>query len=139
MFPLLTVTWQSYDSTVDLPGFNLNDLGSGNKTAPNWPAYVADYTAEWHPHLEAIRRAIITNKVWAGGDWHQCSAHGVPVLSDGHFRAALGGVGVGCWRPFGITNWGSSARTWTFTWTGACLSGPPLGRRISLAPLVTQP
>jgi hypothetical protein len=70
MFPLLTVTWQSYDSTIDLPGFNLYDFGGGNETAPNWPAYIGDYAAEWHPYLEAIRQAIITNKVWAGGDWH---------------------------------------------------------------------
>jgi hypothetical protein len=85
MFPVLTVTWQSYDSTADLPGFNLSDLGAGNQIAPNWAAYLVDYAVEWHPHLDAIRQSIIENKVWAGGDWHQYSAHGVPVLSDGHF------------------------------------------------------
>lgn len=90
----LTVTWQSYDSTADLPGFNLGNMGNGNETATNWPAYVADYAPEWHPHLEAIRHAIIANRVWVGGDWHQDSAHGVPVLSDGHFMACS-------WRGWG--------------------------------------
>lgn len=94
MVPHLSVTWQSYDSTADLPGFNLSDLSGSHEAAANWPAYVADYAAEWHPHLEAIRQAILTTNVWAGGDWHQDSAHGVPVLSDGHF--------VGCsWRGWG--------------------------------------
>lgn len=94
MFLLPTVTWQSYDSTADLPGFNLSDFGSGNKNEPNWPAHIAEYPAEWHPHLEAIRQAILTTKVWAGGDWHQYSAHGVPVLSDGHFMSCS-------WRDWG--------------------------------------
>jgi hypothetical protein len=94
MLPLPTVTWQRYDSTASLPGFNLSDLSDGNETVPDWPAYVADYPTEWHPQLEAIRQAIITTKVWAGGDWHQYNAHGVPVLSDGHF--------MGCtWRDWG--------------------------------------
>lgn len=94
MLPFLTVIWQSYDSTADLPGFNLSDLSSGHEVAPNWPAYIADYAAEWHPHLEAIRQSIIENKVWAGGDWHQDSAHGVPVLSGGHFMSCT-------WRGWG--------------------------------------
>jgi hypothetical protein len=94
MFSLLTVTWQGYDSTIDLPGFNLYDLGGGNETAPNWPAYIGDYAAEWHPYLEAIRQAIITNKVWAGGDWHQYNAQGIPVVSGGHFMSCS-------WRGWG--------------------------------------
>lgn len=94
MVLLPTVTWQSYDSTVDLPGFNLSDFGNGHENAPNWPAHVAEYPAQWHLHLETIRQAIISNKVWAGGDWHQDSAHGVPVLSDGHFMSCS-------WRDWG--------------------------------------
>jgi hypothetical protein len=94
MFLLPTVTWQSYDSTADLPGFNLSDFGNGHEYAPHWPTHVAEYPAQWHLHLETIRQAIITTKVWAGGDWHQYSAHGVPVLSDGHFMSCS-------WRDWG--------------------------------------
>jgi hypothetical protein len=94
MKPSLTVTWQSYDSiTSDTPGFNLSDLGGPDDIDKDWAAYVAQYATEWHPHLEAIRQSILALRVWAGGDWYQNSAHGVPILSDGHFMVYLAGVG----------------------------------------------
>ncbi len=82
----LTVTWQNYDTVTTRPSAgNLSDLGGTGEAEANWPAYVAQYPTEWHPHLEAIRQSIIANQVWAGGDWHQEHAHGVLVLSDGHY------------------------------------------------------
>ncbi|TVT40645.1 hypothetical protein FNT36_14345 [Hymenobacter setariae] len=91
----LTITWQSYDSiTPDTPGFNLEDFGEPYGIDTNWPAYLAQYPTEWHAHLEAIRQAIVENEVWAGGDWHQYSPNGVPVLSDGHFMTCT-------WRSWG--------------------------------------
>jgi hypothetical protein len=87
MKPPLTVTWQSYDSTTDLPGYNLSDLGGPDDIDKNWPAYVVQYATEWHPHLEAIRQSIIEDEVWAGGEWHQYSPNSLPVLSDGHLMS----------------------------------------------------
>ena len=84
----LSVTWHSYDSiTSDTSGFNLNDLGGSNsfELGMRWSDYLTEYAPEWHPHLEAIRKSIVENEVWAGGEWHQDSPTGVPVLSDGHF------------------------------------------------------
>jgi hypothetical protein len=94
MFPPLTVTWQSYDSITDLPGYNLSDFGGSKNIDANWLAYVAQYSAEWHPHLEAIRQSIIETQVWAGGDWHQYSAKGIPVVSGGYFMSCS-------WRGWG--------------------------------------
>ncbi|GEM_PF-5661738 len=84
--PALTVTWQSYDSiTPEHEGYNLSSFGGFEEADTSWPDYLALYPAEWHLHLEAIRHSIIAKQIWAGGDWHQDSPHGVPVLSDGHF------------------------------------------------------
>ena len=83
----LPVTWQNYDSLETLEGVNLDDLGGSFdfKEGMRWPDYLAGYAPEWHPYLEAIRHAIIEGKVWAGGDWHQYSPNGVPVVAGGHF------------------------------------------------------
>jgi hypothetical protein len=92
----LPVTWLSYDALDTLDGFNLDNLGgSGDfKEGIRWPEYLTQYAAEWHLYVEAIRHAIIAGKVWAGGDWHQYSPHGVPVVAGEHF--------MGC----GFRSWG---------------------------------
>jgi hypothetical protein len=90
----LTVTWQSYDSTSVLPGYDLSTFDASTDTATIWLDFIGQYHAEWHQHLEAIRHSIIEQQVWAGGDWHQYSPNGVPVLSDGHFLALS-------WRGWG--------------------------------------
>lgn len=118
MFLLPAVTWQSYDSTVDLPGFNLRDFGSGSKNELNWPTHIAGYPAEWHSHLEAIRQSILITKVWAGGDWHQYSAHDVLVLSDEHFMSCS-------WRDWGgilVSVWNSELRE-RFTYRDFYMNG----------------
>jgi hypothetical protein len=94
MKPPLTVTWHNYDSSTHLSGFNLSDLRDYETKEANWPAYIAQYPTEWHTHLEAIRQSIIDNEVWTGGDWHQYSPNGIPVLSDGHFMSCS-------WRDWG--------------------------------------
>jgi hypothetical protein len=84
--PMLTVSWQPYDSiTPQHVGYNLSDFGGPDDGAADWLAYVMQYPAQWHPHVEAVRQSILDQGIWAGGDWHQESAHGVPMLSDGHF------------------------------------------------------
>lgn len=86
----LAVIWQSYDSLVTREeGFNLDDLGGSHsfKEGMRWPDYVAGYDSEWHPYVEAIRQSIIERAVWAGGDWHQYSANGAPVVEGGHFMS----------------------------------------------------
>jgi hypothetical protein len=102
MKPPLTVTWQSYDSTPDLPSYNLSDFGSTKDIDTNWPEYLAPYPTEWHPHLEAIRQAIVEQRVWAGGDWHQYNAQGIPVVSGGHFMSyswrCWGGLLAAIWN-----------------------------------------
>jgi hypothetical protein len=85
----LLVTWQSYDSLdTHEGGVNLDDLGGSYsfEKGMRWPDYVAGYAAEWQPYMEAIRHSIIKRAVWAGGDWHQYSANGVPVVG-GHFMS----------------------------------------------------
>lgn len=84
----LIVTWQSYESlAADHSGFNLDDLGSSSsfKEGMRWPDYRAGYDAEWHPYIEAVRQSIIKNEIWAGGDWHQYSPNGLPVVANSHF------------------------------------------------------
>ncbi|MBJ6111836.1 hypothetical protein JAO73_22640 [Hymenobacter sp. BT523] len=82
----LTVTWQPYDrlATHD-PTLDLGGLGGFFKEGMRWPDYLEAYEPEWHAHLEAIRLSIVANRVWGGGDWHQESAAGAPLLSDGHY------------------------------------------------------
>ncbi|MFD2720175.1 hypothetical protein ACFST9_15735 [Hymenobacter monticola] len=84
----LTVTWHCYDSfSENHPGFNLDNLGGSYsfKEGMRWPDYIAGYASEWYPYLEAIRQSIIERGVWAGGDWHQYSDNGAPVVAGGHF------------------------------------------------------
>jgi hypothetical protein len=89
----LSVTWQSYDT---LEGYNLDDLGGSVdfKEGMRWPDYLAGYETEWHPCVEAIWHAIIEGQVWAGGNWHQYSPPGAPVVAGKHF--------MGC----GYRSWG---------------------------------
>ena len=91
----LPVTWQSYDTLDTLEGFNLHDLGRSDDFTEGirWPAYLTEYAAEWQSYLEAIRHAIIEGQVWAGGDWHQDSPQGVPVVAGEHFM----GCGFRSW------------------------------------------
>ncbi len=84
----LPVTWQNCESlAANYSGFNLDDVGGdfAFEQGMRWPDYVAGYAAEWHPYLEAIRQSIIEGNVWAGGDWHQYSTNGAPVVAGGHF------------------------------------------------------
>ena len=102
----LPVTWQSYDSIETLEGgFNLDDLGGSFdfKEGMRWPDYLAGYALEWHPYVEAIRHAIIEGQVWAGGDWHQYSPNGVPVVAGGHFM----GCGYRSWGDLLAAVWSS--------------------------------
>jgi len=93
--PMLTVSWHPYDSiTPQHVGYNLSDFDSSEEGAADWPAYVRQYPAEWHPHLEAVRQSIIKQGIWAGGDWHQESPHGMPVVSSGHYWSST-------WRDWG--------------------------------------
>ena len=68
-----------------------------------WPDYLAGYAPEWHPYVEAIRHAIIEGKVWTGGDWHQYSPNGVPVVAGGHFM----GCGFRSWGGLLAAVWSS--------------------------------
>jgi hypothetical protein len=101
----LPVTWQSYDTLETLEGFNLDNLGGSYsfKEGMRWLDYLAGYAPEWHPYVEAIRHAIIEGKVWAGGDWHQDSSHGVPVVAGGHFM----GCGFRSWGDLLAAVWSS--------------------------------
>ncbi|HEX8658312.1 MAG TPA: hypothetical protein VF690_12290 [Hymenobacter sp.] len=84
----LPVTWHRHESLdTHEGGFNLDDLGGRDdfREGMRWPHYLAGYAAEWHPYVEAIRQSIVADNVWAGGDWHQYSAHGAPVVANGHF------------------------------------------------------
>lgn len=86
----LAVTWQSYDSfDTHETGFNLDNLrGSYSfKERMRWPDYLAGFAAEWHPYVEAVRQSIVANNVWAGGNWHQYSVAGTPVVAGEHFMA----------------------------------------------------
>jgi hypothetical protein len=90
---MLTVSCQPWADSAPT-GYNLADVWHYATTVARWPEYLTQYSIEWHPHLEAIRRAIVERKVWAGGDWHQYSAHGIPVVDGGHFMSCT-------WRDWG--------------------------------------
>ena len=90
---MLTVSWQPW-TDASSTGYNLADLWDNAATIARWPEFLAQHSAERHPPLEAIRQAIIQGQIWAGGDWHQDSAHGMPVVSDGHFMSCT-------WREWG--------------------------------------
>jgi hypothetical protein len=89
-----------------LDGFNLDDLGGSFnfKEGMRWPAYLAGYAPTWHPYVEAIRHAIIEGQVWAGGDWHQYSPHGVPIVAGGHFMSC----GFRSWGDLMAAVWSSA-------------------------------
>lgn len=65
------------ESVGGMGGFFNRDEGDGMR----WRHYLDIWDDEVHPHVEAIRAAILEGRIRRGGNWHQ--SRGIPLFSDG--------------------------------------------------------
>jgi hypothetical protein len=73
------VDWISYEES-ESKHESIGGMG-GWVDGQGWPEFIADIADTHRPYYEALRSAIVANRVKCGGDAHQDSM--VPVFSDG--------------------------------------------------------
>jgi hypothetical protein len=82
MTKITVVDWVECGENRDLPDL-LGCLGGFFERGMRWSDYLERSDEKVHRHAEALRSAIIEKGIRKTGYWHQKSAHGVPVFSDG--------------------------------------------------------
>jgi hypothetical protein len=82
----MTLTWIAYSETEKFDeSKDLGGMGGFFSDGMRWKDYIENDKEEYHPYLEAIRKSIVANEIWADGYWHQQGDHGVPLFDDGFF------------------------------------------------------
>lgn len=71
----------------------------------DWPAYLDSVRPEDRERYEAIRTAVIRDKIRYGGDWHQ--QEGEPLFSDGTY----GSFSFRAWGDLLAAIWNSEEKT----------------------------
>jgi len=81
-----------------------------------WPDYLAAFTEDKHPRLEAIRKSVVENRIRVGGIVAQ-EIECVPVLSDGtYFLGSMRGWGdlmAAIWSSEDNKDYGYADFAWT--------------------------
>jgi len=74
--------WISYDDSGDYKEAPCGCMGGFFKEGMRWEDYIDSFYGEVKPHIEALRKSIIENKIKLTGEEHQTIDGGVPLFSD---------------------------------------------------------
>lgn len=83
-------------------GFRRSEPGGElfrERVSHRWADYLDNWEESWHPHLEALRRAIVRGGIRNGGNWHQ--DFGTPLFSDG----TIGAFSMRAWGDLMAAVW----------------------------------
>lgn len=83
---MITIKWVKLEEADNIP--DDKDLGCSLglfSEESTWKEYKKRYKPQYHYYLESLRKSIIFNRIWHGGDWHQNDENlSVPITSDGY-------------------------------------------------------
>lgn len=80
------VSWISCETAEeynDAPCGGMGGWFNWNGKGQRWKDYIDVWNEISIPYLEAIRRAVLKNKIRITGDLHQYNSDGVPLFNDG--------------------------------------------------------
>lgn len=82
MKKIKVINWISYEE-AQKKNKKLSGIDGFFTSSMNWQEYLNMCQPEQKIYIDALKTAIIKEKIKKAGDWHQWSNEGVPLFSDG--------------------------------------------------------